>query len=219
MTEMHVQDTGDWRDAVAEVWAAFRETDRRFRETDARLDKRFAETDARLDKRFAETDALLSQRFAETDRQIRKLSGELGMEWGRMVEALVEPAALRLFQDRGIEVRYVFRRAKAKIDGRVMELDLLLENGDTVVVVEVKSRLKRDDVDRFLERLAKFLEFFSRYRGYRVYGGVAGLDVSADVARYAYRQGLFVINAVGDGVAQILNDEGFSPKDFGSGEA
>ncbi len=61
---------------IAEVWAAFAETDRRlderFAETDRRLDKRFAETDRRLDKRFAETDRRLRELFAETDRRFKE---------------------------------------------------------------------------------------------------------------------------------------------------
>ena len=37
------------------------ETDKRFKETDARLDKKFKETDARLDKKFKETDTRLEK--------------------------------------------------------------------------------------------------------------------------------------------------------------
>ena len=196
----------------------FRETDKRFKETDVRFketDVRFKETDARLDKRFKETDARLERHFRDTDRKIKELSALFSSQWGRMVEALVEPSTLRLFQERGIAVQYVYRRIKAHQNGRTMELDLLLENSDEVVVVEVKSVLKVRDVQDFLEKLGRFLTYFPRYADYRVYGAVAGLRVEEEADRYAYRQGLFVLTATGDGLAQIANDAAFQPRDFG----
>lgn len=182
-----------WQEAVAEVWQLFKETDARFKETDARLDAR----------------------FSETDRKIRELSGLFSSQWGKLVEALVEPSVLRLFQERGIAVHYVYQRVEAQLNGRQMELDLLLENSDAIVIVEVKSVLRVADVRDFLETLADFPAFFPRYRGYRIYGGVAGLTSEENADRYAYRKGLFVLSATGDGVAQIENDPAFRPRDFG----
>ena len=184
-----------WQEAVAEVW------------------KLFKETDARLERHFRETD----RRFKETDKRIRELSALFSSQWGRMVEALVEPSTLKLFQERGIDVQYVYRRIKAHRNGRTMELDLLLENSDEVVVVEVKSVLKVGDVQDFVEKLGQFLAYFPRYRGYRVYGAVAGLRIEEEADKYAYRQGLFVLTATGEGIAQIENDVAFRPRDFGRG--
>ncbi len=196
--------TQTWQDAVAEIWQIFKETD-------ARLDARFTETDAQ----FKETDARLDKRFQETDQEIKKLSGLFTSQWGKMIEALVEPNALKLFQDRGIQVQYVYRRVEVNRNGQTMELDLLLENSDEVVVIEVKSTLRVDNVQDFLEKMQQFLAFFPRYRGYRIYGGVAGLDIVEGADRYAYRRGLFVLSATGDGTAQIKNDAAFRPQDFG----
>jgi hypothetical protein len=44
---------------------------------------------------------------------------------------------------------------------------------------------------------------------------VAGLEVGADVARYAVRRGLFVLRITGEGLLQIENDAAFQPRDFG----
>ncbi len=184
-----------WQEAVAEVWQLFKETDVRFKETDARLDAR----------------------FQETDKKIRELSGLFSSQWGKLVEALVEPNALKLFQERGIKVHYVYRRVEAQMNGRTMELDLLLENSDEVVVIEVKSVLRVGDVRDHLQTINQLLLFFPRYQGYRIYGGVAGLDIVEDADKYAYRRGLFVLSATGEGIAQIKNDADFRPRDFGSG--
>ena len=184
-----------WQEAVAEIWDLFKETDAKFKETDAK---------------FKDTDA----KFKETGQKINQLSGLFTSQWGKLIEALVQPNALNLFRQRGIQVNHMFPRAKSQLNGRSMEVDLLLENSDEIVVLEVKSTLRVSDVNDFLADMAEFLEFFPRYKTYRVYAGVAGLDIVEDADRYAYRQGLFVLKVVGDGIVQIQNDTNFQPKDF-----
>ena len=96
-----------------------------------------------------------------------------------------------------------------------MEIDLILENQIEVIVGEVKTSLSTDDVKEFLEDLATFTEFFPIYRGYRIYGTVAALNITNEVASFAYRRGLFVLRVMGDGMVTIRNDEKFTPRDFG----
>jgi len=47
-----------------------------------------------------------------------------------------------------------------------------------------------------------------------VYGGVAGMDIVEEADKYAYRRGLFVLGMTGEGIARIMNDQKFTPKDF-----
>ena len=70
----------------------------------------------------------------EADRRMERLeqlatnaSGEvsrLGDRWGLFVENIVAPAVLRLFQERGIEIRHLYRRAVSDIPGARMEVDI-----------------------------------------------------------------------------------------------
>ncbi len=192
---------------LVEVREQMQETDRRMQETDRRMQE--------TDRQMQETNEQLAKQSKKTDKKMREVIGLFTSQWGKLMEALVKPDALRLFQERGIEVSYCMRRVEAKIGGRTMEIDLLLENGQVVIVLEVKTTLKGDDVKEFLaEELGEFLTFFPRYRNYKVYGGVAAIDVDEGVDKYAYRNGLFVL-MVGGGVVQIKNDDKFIPKNFG----
>jgi hypothetical protein len=177
------------QEAITEIWQLFKETDAKFKETEARLN--------------------------ETTANLRRLEGLFGSQWGRMLEALVKPAALHLFRARGIDVHRTFQRVESQVDGATMEIDLILENAGDVVVVEVKSALKVADVEDFLTDLDDFLRFFPRYRGMNIYGAVAGLTIDENADRYAYRRGLFVLAVSGDNVVRILNDPNFKPRDFG----
>jgi predicted AAA+ superfamily ATPase len=160
---------------------------------------------------FKETDV----KFKETDAKIRALEGLFGNQWGRLIEALVQPGVLRLFQERGLQVRRLHQRSKAQRNGDTMEVDLILEDGAEVLVVEVKSTLGVADVDEFLQDLATFTDFFPIYRSYTVYGAVAALTFAESADRYAYRQGLYVVQVVGENSARIVNDNNFRPRDFG----
>ena len=44
-----------------------------------------------------ETEKLLSEKFQETDKKVKELANLFTTQWGKLVEALVEPSCLRLF--------------------------------------------------------------------------------------------------------------------------
>ena len=221
--------------AIDEVWALFKETDERFKETDKRLDKRIEETDKRLDKRFKETeegfretkemfeetDRRLDERFEETDRRfketakdIKKLTkniGGLSGKWGKFVEGIVAPGAVRMFKVRGIDVNLISTRIKAQRNGKDMEIDVLVVNQEYVLAIEAKSTLSVEEVNKHLKRLKDFKKFFPHFKDKKVIGAVAGIVIEEEADRYAYHKGLFVIGQTGETV-KILNDEKFKPK-------
>ena len=183
------------------------ESDRRM----AEFDRSMAESKAEADRRQAEAD----RRQAEADRSMAELKktvertakavDSLTTRWGRFVEELVEPAAIKLFQQRGIDVTQTFSRGKVAKQGIAMEIDILAVDGTDLVAVECKSRLSKDDVDYFMEKLKLFKQAFPQYQSFDVYGAVAGIEIDEGIDRYAYRKGLFVIKPSGDTVEIIPN--------------
>ena len=180
-----------------------------FRRSQAEADERFRRSQTEADRRAAEADrriARLEQIAANTSREVAGLT----TRWGQFVENLVEPAVVRLFQARGLEVQETSRRLRSQRPGAEMEIDILAVNGDIAVAIEVKSRLSRQDVEDFLVRLPKFKQAFPQYGSYHLHGAVAGIEIDAGVDRYAYQQGLFVIKQTGDTVT-LANDLKFQP--------
>ncbi|MCB2262041.1 MAG: hypothetical protein LGR52_03765 [Candidatus Thiosymbion ectosymbiont of Robbea hypermnestra] len=214
----------DIQQAVESIWALFRETDRQFKETDRQFketDRQFKETD----RQFKETDRRLDRYFEETRREIAALSAQTRAaerlftgQWGRLIEALVRPGVMRLFQDWGIPVSRTLERVRARRDGEEMELDLLLVDGDALVIVEVKTTLRVDHVGELLEDLRTFPNFFPEYKDYRRFGAVATLAAEQAADRYAYRQGLFVLTLGREELVTLWNDDAFQPRDFTTGK-
>ncbi len=191
---------------LAELVEAQKETERCFQETE----RRFQETE----RRFQETERILKEQSLKTDRQITRVSqeiGNLGGKWGRFVENMVAPACETLFLNRDIPVHQVSQRVRKRLDGKTIEIDVLVTNENHVLVVEVKSSLSVDDVKELIKNLTEFRQFFPEYNHKQLYGAVAGIEIEEGADKYAYRQGLFVLAQRGENVA-ILNDTDFQPK-------
>jgi len=180
--------------SVKEIWKLFKETDARFKETDRRLDKR----------------------FEETDKRIKDLAALFTGQWGKLIESLAGSGILEQLQSRGVAVSRLFRRSVSRQNGREMELDFLLTNDSEVVLGEVKTTMKTDDVKNFVNKLGEFLYFYPHYKGFKIYGAMIGLSMEEESAKYAYRNGLFVFKVGGEGMLQLLNDDKFTPRDFGN---
>jgi len=193
-----------------DVWRMFQETGRQFQE--------LREQSKETDRRFQETERLLKEKFQETANEIMKVNkelnkriGDLGNRLGGFIEEMVRPAAVRLFRDRGIEVHEVHRDITAERGGEAIQIDLLVVNDTDTVAIECKSHLSLDDVNEHLERMEKLKRLLPKYAGSRVLGAVAAMVIPDNVAKYAYRQGLYVIGQTGDHLI-IRNDDKFRPK-------
>ncbi len=157
---------------LEEVWRLFKETDRKFQETD--------------------------RKFQETDIKLNKLEKLFTSQWGKLVESLVEGALIKIFNQRGIPVQHTYTRAKGNHQGRSWEVDIVAKNGEAVIIVEVKTTLRPDDVKRFIDKLPHIKTWMREYAGNIVYGAMAYLNAEAGAEKMAQNKGLFVIKATGD---------------------
>lgn len=190
------------------------ETRRLMRESSEETDRKLAAISAEGDRHMAEIRREIRESSAAVDRQIAAINkkiGDLGNRLGEFVENMVRPAALRLFRERGIAVHQVLTDIEVDEGEDGMQIDLLVVNATQAVMVEVKSKLTQPDVDEHLERLAKFKQMMPRYADVQAMGAIAAMVIPKDLARYAYRKGLFVLAQTGDNMS-ILNDPRFQPR-------
>ncbi len=194
---------------IAEVNA---ETKRQMAKSRAEVDKEFkalAKSRAEVDEKFKE----LATQIARTDAQINGVSGRQDHRWGQFVESLVAGDLAKLLSQKGIDVKKVLSRKIGETEDRKHEFDLIAENAFTIVVIEVKSTLRSEDVGYFIGKLVAFKQMFPKYKNKRIYGAVAYLKSDENTIKFSERQGLFVIRATGNS-ASIINPAGFEPKGF-----
>ncbi len=209
---------------IEDIYDLFRTSQEDLRISREEYDRRSAEADRRsaeaahradeADRRFAESKAQSDRSLEQLKRSVAEATravNALTTRWGRFVEELVEPAVVRLFQERGIDVKEKHPRVSVTRKDIAMEIDILAVDTTDVVLVECKSRLSKDDVDEFIEKLQNFKIAFPAYKNYQAYGAVAGIEINQGIDRYAYQQGLFVIRPSGETV-EIVNDQKFQAK-------
>ncbi len=191
---------------AAEVWQLLgelvnsqKETERIMKEQSQETDRRFQQTDRQIEK--------MSQEVKRVSQQVGAITGK----WGAFVENMVAPACETLFLNRGIPVHQVSQRVKRRLGGDTLEIDVLVTNENHVLIVEVKSTLKVQDINDFMEDLSQFKQFFPEYSHKQLYGAVAGIDIEDGADKYATRQGLFVLIQSGETMT-IFNKAQFEPK-------
>ncbi len=204
---------------MAENEARARKNEARARKNEAKAERRMAALQramAETDRRMRETDRQMKdtdRRMKDTDRQLKKTESYFTSQWGKLMESLVEGDLVPLLNGRGIAVENTHQRSKGRRNGEHFEFDILAVNRRDVVVVEVKTTLRSEDVTRFLTKLSAFTDWARGYRGKRILGAVAYLQSDGAVTTYAERKGLFVIRATGSS-ASIRNAEDFEPRSF-----
>lgn len=209
------------------------ETDRRFQQMTQETHRLFQESDRKFQQLSQEVNqqiSQLNQEISNVNKQISQVNQEisvvnkqistvnkqissLGGKWGRFVENIVAPSCETIFLDRGIDVHQVSQRVRKRVNGDTLEIDVLVTNQDSVLVVEVKSSLGVEDVKDLIVDLKRFRQFFPEYEQKRLYGAVAGIEIEGGADIYATNQGLFVLKQKGEAMG-IVNTPEFQPKTF-----
>ncbi len=159
------------------------------------------------------------QRKQERDREMAKLKQDLRdlayrftSQSGHIIEGLMEPSAMRIFQKAGYDVDRCTKNYKIhiKATGKKAEYDVILLDNTVVIVVEVKINCTKTDVDDFIKHMIPFRELFPEAANKEVLGAMAAINYDRNSDQYAHEQGLFVV--------RVDNDEIFSLDDSSKDE-
>ena len=192
---------------LAKTDAQLAKTDAQLAKTDAKLDRlaeiydrQIAEARARHDKtdaQLAATDAQLAKTDAKLDR-LAEMYGGVGNNQGRVAEEFYYNSLKHDPVLNGIRYDVIDKNVTRTKAGIEEEYDLLLINGQDVMIVEVKYRLHPKDIVRLLNRkLGNFLKLFPQYRSYRLHPVLATSSADDDVRRMALERGILVLQRRG----------------------
>ena len=191
------------------VWAMFQETRLQFQEENA-------ERHREIDRQMAET----RLQMQETDKRLDRLSkqmGDLHNRFGEMAEHLVAPGIAKRFNELGFRFD-IMAPGGLKIkdeNGNVKaQIDLLLENGEYVAAVEIKSKPAEKDIELHIQRMSVLRERKKKeYEGRKILGAIAGAVFPDSVQKAAAEAGLYALVQSGDTVKMEL-PEGFKPGEW-----
>ena len=185
--------------------AALSETFEQFMTGMQELREQMKDTDLRM----KETD----RRMKETERMI----GKLGNRFGELAEHLVAPNIKEKFNELGFFFTQESVDVKIKESDNpyvYAEIDILLEDGDVVIAVEVKSKPNKDDIEDHVKRMELLRRRADRRNDTRKFqGAIAGAIMGEDIRRQIVNAGFYLIEQTGDTV-KINKPEGFKPREW-----
>ncbi|MEN9373860.1 MAG: hypothetical protein RIR79_1412 [Pseudomonadota bacterium] len=179
-----------------------KQTSMRVDETTASM-KLLMERSNRFDERIAQTTAnieRISRNIEKTHQDIDKVykaQGRAENNRGAEVEEFFyntlmhEPVIGTMQFDKVLSNHMVGKK------GKETELDLLLINGNSLAVIEVKSKFHPKDLGQLQEHIDFLRDHSPEFKNYRFYGGIAGFSIPNDVTKAAHDKGYFVLKRRG----------------------
>ncbi|MDI9335360.1 MAG: hypothetical protein QM533_13400 [Cytophagales bacterium] len=82
--------------------------------------------------------------------------------------------------------------------GKQSEFDMVLVNGNSVALIEVKHKAHLSSLDQLEMQIKRYRESFPEHANYKLYGGIAGLSVPDETVKEAHKRGLFVLKQQGN---------------------
>ena len=184
------------------------ETDRRFKKTDkflSSLSEKFAETDKQIqetDKQIQET----AEQMKETDRLVKELSKNIqgiNRSIGEETEMFFYTSLQRKPVLGEIKFDYVDKNLCRTKGNESFQIDIFLENGESVGLVEVKNKVTRKSFEQLSQQIEKFPKFYSVFKNYKIYGAIAGKIFPQHLQQEALQKGYFVLLQQGDHVEVV----------------
>jgi hypothetical protein len=137
----------------------------------------------------------------ENEADFNTRIGSLTNLFGKIAEYMVAPKLREKFTEFGLD--FPKANLNTSVNDRVneiyLEIDVMLENGDKAMLVEVKTKLTFERINKHIERLEKMRAYANLHGDKRAFlGAVAGVVVTDELKNYALNQGFFVIEPAGE---------------------
>lgn len=139
--------------------------------------------------------------MAETTRKLDKASALLG-NIGQNQGAVAEEFFFNSLQAKpvlgGVQYDDIFSNVHS-FNGKLQnEYDVVMVNGKSVALIEVKYVVHPDDIEKTIKGIANYRTLFPQHKDFAIYGAIAGFKIPQDVVDSAKEQGLMVLKRVGD---------------------
>ncbi|NJS36502.1 MAG: hypothetical protein HC765_08855 [Brachymonas sp.] len=142
----------------------------------------------RLDAQLTTTQA----EVAETARVVKEVSrrmGSMASNQGDVAEEFFFNSLSQSKQIGSIHFDDVQQKVYGGKIGAQQEYDLVLLNGDSAAIVEVKYKVHPSSLEQLQKQLDLFKIHFPEHKDMKLYGGVAGFSVPDDVTEQAHANG------------------------------
>jgi len=214
-----------------QVWAALKKSEENFElqmkksREEYDLHRKKFEEDFELQRKKSEEDRKKSEedfnrrweKIERISKRNEKQMGDLHRRFGQLAEHLVAPNIHKRFNEKGYHFGGVLPGGMKIFDEQgktITEIDLLLENGETLMAVEVKVKPAVKDVEHHIKRLEILRDHRRKINDKRkVKGAIAGAIFGTEEKKATVEAGLYVIEQSGDTMKIDVPDD-FVPREW-----
>ena len=192
----------DIKKMFAETDHLFKETDRKLKKENALWRKVMKELDEKAQrereeyfKEWKEQDKKIDERF----KKLEKYIGGIANSNGELAEEYFYNAFKRNMSFVNENFDNIKRNLSCARGALEAEFDLVLFNGKSAALIEVKYNAKPDniEIDTLISRVEVFRILFPEYAHYQIYLGVAAMSFKKDLVWRLHRAGIATIRPVG----------------------
>ena len=168
--------------------------------TDQELKDLVASLAVKSDRLDAQLSANAVQ-MAETTRKLDRASillGNIGQNQGAVAEEFFYNSLQARPQIGDITFNSVSPNLIFGSKGKHSEFDIVMVNGQSVALIEVKYKAHLSDLDQAEAQVQRYRQWRPEHKDYKIYSGLAGFSVPPDVVKAAQARGVFVLKRTGD---------------------
>jgi hypothetical protein len=169
-----------------------------------RLDAQQAKTGAELAdlaRALAQGQAQTRSEVEETVRVVKEVSrrmGAMASNQGDVTEEFFYNSLVAKPSLGGIQFDSVTPNLRFQNKGEHDEFDIVLTNGASVALIEVKYKAHMNDLEQTQSKIASYRRWRPEHKDYKVYAGLASFSVPQEVTEAAHEKGIFVLQRKGD---------------------
>jgi hypothetical protein len=197
---------------LAKTDAQLAKTDAQLAKTDAQLEKlgrRVDEVCARVDSVCARVDSVCARvdsvcaRVDSVCARVDSVCAQLGgiaNNQGDVAEEFFYHALEKHPVIGGVHFDRVEHKVYVGRKQQRVEFDVLLYNGNSLAIVEVKYKVHLSALNQLERLIENYRTIYPEYGNYKIYAGIAGLSVPAEVIEQAHSKGFFVLKQQGEAI-------------------
>jgi len=190
------------------VWETLREIATMIKESEARFNLEWEKESAEREKSRAEFEKKMEESRIASDRRMKKVEESLG-SWANNHGLFAEEYFVNSFENGkqnffGETFDDMVNNVKEIRKGQRDEYDILLINGESIGIVEIKFKAHENDIPKVLRKAETFRVNFPEYKDHRIYLGLATMAFYPALEQECINQGIAVVKQVGETV--VIND-------------
>ncbi len=196
------------KDLVASLAIESKKTEELIRESSKIFDEKLQkELEIYNDKLQKENEAF-DRRMQKLENKLDKIGaivGSIGHNQGDVAEEYFVNSLSETLQVAGMSFDTLLENVGMKQKGIRDEFDILLVNGESVAIIEVKYKVHPNILESLPNKIAH-LKAMPQYKNYKVYAGIAGFYIPKEVIEEATKRGYFVLQRKGDVIQTYANN-------------